>query len=125
LLLLAARRGNDRTMTIGAGVMLALSFLMTFYLTPQLVEVGRGLDWVPRDIPSREAMPAGDPLQKSSRRQRRQSRPFRPAKHPAETPSARASFAAKLARSLLVAVRIHPPCYASCTEGGNQWPHTK
>ncbi len=54
LLLLAARRGNDRTMTIGAGVMLALSFLMTFYLTPQLVEVGRGLDWVPRDPPPPE-----------------------------------------------------------------------
>ena len=53
LLLLAARSGpkgsKDRTLTIGAGVMLALSLLMTFYLTPQLVEVGRGLDFAPRD----------------------------------------------------------------------------
>lgn len=54
LLLFAARSGNDRKFTIGAGVMLALSLLMTFYLTPQLVEVGRGLDFVPRDPPPPE-----------------------------------------------------------------------
>ena len=58
LLLLAARSGpkgsKDRRLTIGAGVMLALSLLMTFYLTPQLVEVGRGLDFAPRDPPPPE-----------------------------------------------------------------------
>ncbi len=55
LLGLALRSGpkgwNDRTFTIGAGVMLGLSLFMTFYLTPQLVEIGRGLDFVPRDPP--------------------------------------------------------------------------
>lgn len=54
LLGLAARSGNDRTLTIGAGVMLALSLLMTFYLTPQLVDVGRAIDFVPRDPPPPE-----------------------------------------------------------------------
>jgi hypothetical protein len=51
LLLLAAKWGSDRKVTIGVGVMLALSLLMTLYLTPQLVEIGRGLDFVPRDPP--------------------------------------------------------------------------
>jgi hypothetical protein len=51
LLALAAKRGKDRKLTIGVGGMLALSLLMTFYLTPELVEVGRALDFVPRDTP--------------------------------------------------------------------------
>ena len=51
LLALAAKRGKDRKITIGVGVMLALSLLMTVYLTPQLVEVGRALDFVTRDTP--------------------------------------------------------------------------
>lgn len=51
LLALAAKRGKDRKITIGVGMMLALSLLMTFYLTPQLVEIGRGLDFVSRDAP--------------------------------------------------------------------------
>jgi hypothetical protein len=51
LLLLAVTRGRDRKLTIGASVMLGLSVLMTFYLTPQLVEIGRGLDFPPRNPP--------------------------------------------------------------------------
>jgi hypothetical protein len=58
LLLLAARSGpkglNDRPLKIGAGVMLVLILLMTFYLTPQIVEVGRAIDFVPRDPPPPE-----------------------------------------------------------------------
>jgi hypothetical protein len=54
LLVLAARAGNDRTLTIGAGLMLALSLLMTFYLTTQIVDVGRAIDFVPRDPPPPE-----------------------------------------------------------------------
>lgn len=51
LLVLAWKSGMDRRFRAGAWVMLALSLLMTFYLTPQLVEVGRALDFVPRDTP--------------------------------------------------------------------------
>lgn len=51
LLALAAKRGKDRKITIGVGGMLALSLLMTLYLTPQLVEIGRGLDFVSREPP--------------------------------------------------------------------------
>jgi hypothetical protein len=54
LLVLAVRSGNDRALTIGAGVLLALILLMTFYLTPQIVEVGRAIDFVPRDPPPPE-----------------------------------------------------------------------
>ena len=56
LLFLAARsRGpKDRALTIGAGAMFALSVLMTFYLTPQIVEVGRAIDFVPREPPPPE-----------------------------------------------------------------------
>jgi hypothetical protein len=54
LLVLAVRSGNDRTLAIGTGVMLALSLLMTFYLTPQIVDVGRAIDFVPRDPPPPE-----------------------------------------------------------------------
>ena len=58
LLLLAARGGpkgaKDRTLTVGAGVLLALSLLMTFYLTPQIVDVGRAIDFIPRDPPPPE-----------------------------------------------------------------------
>ena len=54
LLALVAKRAKDLRMTVGVSAMLALSLLMTFYLTPQLVEVGRGLDFVPRDPPPPE-----------------------------------------------------------------------
>lgn len=54
LLALAARDGRDRTFTIGAGVMLALSLFMTFYLATQLVEIGRAIDFVPREPPPPE-----------------------------------------------------------------------
>ena len=53
LLILAMRSGpngsKDRKLTIGAGVLLAMSLFMTFYLATQLVEVGRAIDFVPRD----------------------------------------------------------------------------
>jgi hypothetical protein len=51
LLVLAMKSGMDRRFRAGVWVMLALSLLMTFYLTPQLVEVGRALDFVSRDTP--------------------------------------------------------------------------
>ena len=54
LLVLAARNGKDRKLKFGAGAMLGLSLLMTFYLTPQIVEVGRAIDFVPRDPPPPE-----------------------------------------------------------------------
>lgn len=59
LLLLALRDGKDRAFTIGAGVMLALALFMTFYLATQLVEVGRAIDFVPRDPPPPEVRQFG------------------------------------------------------------------
>ena len=59
LLILAVRSGSDRKLTIGAGVMLALSLFMTFYLATQLVEVGRAIDFVPRDPPPPEVRQFG------------------------------------------------------------------
>lgn len=53
LLGLALRSGpkdrNDRVFAIGVGVMLGLSLIMAFFLTPQLVEIGRGLDFAARE----------------------------------------------------------------------------
>ena len=49
LLVLAVKFGKNRSITIGVSLMLAIGLLMVFYITPQLVEIGRGLDFVPRD----------------------------------------------------------------------------
>lgn len=54
LLALAMKHGKNRRLTIGLSLMLALGLLMLFYITPQLVEIGRGLDFVPRDTPPPE-----------------------------------------------------------------------
>jgi hypothetical protein len=45
-LLAIAWRLGGRQLRIGFGVMLAISLAMVFYLTPQIVEVGRQLDFV-------------------------------------------------------------------------------
>ena len=54
LLALAVKSGRDRWFTRGVSAMLAVSLLMTFYLTPQVVEIGRVLDFVSRDPPPPE-----------------------------------------------------------------------
>ena len=54
LLALAVKSGRDRWFTRGVSAMLAVSLLMTFYLTPQIVEIGRVLDFVSRDPPAPE-----------------------------------------------------------------------
>ncbi|MGH9782945.1 MAG: hypothetical protein ACRD88_02065 [Terriglobia bacterium] len=51
LLVLAIKSRMDRRFRAGVWVMLALSVLMTVYLTPQLVEIGRALDFASRDTP--------------------------------------------------------------------------
>ena len=40
---------QSRRITLGVALMLAITLAMQFYLTPQIVEVGRTLDFVPRD----------------------------------------------------------------------------
>ena len=47
--LLAVRGSLPRRVTIGFGVMLALVAVMTLYITPRITEVGRALDYVPRN----------------------------------------------------------------------------
>jgi hypothetical protein len=47
--LLAVRGSLPRRITIGFGVMLALVAVMTIYITPRITEVGRALDFVPRN----------------------------------------------------------------------------
>ena len=51
LLVLATRKLKSRKLTIGFAVMLGITLLMRFYLTPGLVEVGRLLDFAPRTPP--------------------------------------------------------------------------
>jgi len=51
LLLLAAQRLKQRSITIGFSAMLAIVAVMLFYITPRIVDVGRSLDFVPRDPP--------------------------------------------------------------------------
>jgi hypothetical protein len=48
-LLLAVRGALSRKFVIGLGVMLALVAVMTLYITPRITEVGRALDFVPRN----------------------------------------------------------------------------
>lgn len=47
--LLAVRGSLPRRFMIGFGVMLALVAVMTIYITPRITEVGRSLDFVPRN----------------------------------------------------------------------------
>ncbi len=47
--LFAVQGSLPRRLTIGFGVMLALVAVMTVYITPRITEVGRGLDFVPRN----------------------------------------------------------------------------
>ena len=47
--LFAVRGSLPRRITVGFGVMLALVAVMTLYITPRITEVGRGLDFVPRN----------------------------------------------------------------------------
>ena len=47
--LLAVRGSLPRRFTIGLGLMLMLVAVMTLYVTPRITEVGRGLDFVPRN----------------------------------------------------------------------------
>ena len=54
LLALAMKNGKNRRVTIGLSLMFALGLLMLFYITPQLVEIGRGLDFAPRNPPPPE-----------------------------------------------------------------------
>ncbi|MBI3896151.1 MAG: hypothetical protein HY313_09495 [Acidobacteria bacterium] len=51
LLALAASKLKNRKLTIGFAIMLGITLLMRFYLTPGLTFVGRSLDFVPRDPP--------------------------------------------------------------------------
>jgi hypothetical protein len=46
--LLASVGCKQRRFKIGFTIMLAIAALMAFYLTPQITEVGRSLDFVPR-----------------------------------------------------------------------------
>jgi hypothetical protein len=48
-LLLVVRGSMQSKFTIGFGVMLALVAVMTIYITPRITEVGRALDFVPRN----------------------------------------------------------------------------
>jgi hypothetical protein len=50
LVVLAARSGSGRLL-LGFGLMLAMVAVAQFYLTPRLVELGRALDFVPREPP--------------------------------------------------------------------------
>ena len=54
LLALAIKNGKNRHVTIGLSLMFALGLLLLFYITPQLVEIGRGLDFARRDQPPPE-----------------------------------------------------------------------
>ena len=47
--LLAVRGSMQTKFTIGLGVILGLVAVMTIYITPRITEVGRGLDFVPRN----------------------------------------------------------------------------
>jgi hypothetical protein len=47
---MAARTGSGRLL-LGLGLMLAMVATTQFYLTPRIVEVGRSLDFVPREPP--------------------------------------------------------------------------
>jgi len=54
LLVLAAAGLKSRKLTLGISLILAISLVMVFYLTPELVEVGRRLDFLPRQPPPPE-----------------------------------------------------------------------
>ena len=49
LLFLAFKYFGDKKLIIGFAVMLGIVLLMSFYVTPQMIDVGRKLDFVPRD----------------------------------------------------------------------------
>ena len=51
LLVLAALKLKSRKLTIGFAIMLGITLLMRFYLTPGLILVGRLLDFAPRNPP--------------------------------------------------------------------------
>ena len=48
---LAAMGLKQRKFTVGFSLMLASAAVMVFYITPQIVDVGRSLDFVPRQPP--------------------------------------------------------------------------
>jgi hypothetical protein len=49
LLLLSLGRPRRRSIVIACSLMLAVVLLTAFYLTPEIVDIGRQLDFVPRD----------------------------------------------------------------------------
>ena len=51
LLVLAALKLKSRKLTIGFAIMLGITLLMRFYLTPGLILVGRPLDFAPHNPP--------------------------------------------------------------------------
>lgn len=54
LALLAATKPRDVTALVAVGAMLVVALVLTFYLTPQVTELGRQIDFVPRDPPPPE-----------------------------------------------------------------------
>ena len=51
LLAVAALSLRDRTLTFGLALMTLVALVMVFYITPEIIRVGRGLDFVPRQPP--------------------------------------------------------------------------
>jgi hypothetical protein len=51
---LAAARPRDVTALVVVGAMFVVALVLTFYLTPQITELGRQIDFVPRDPPPPE-----------------------------------------------------------------------
>jgi hypothetical protein len=54
LFLLQRQTPGDTVALVTVGAMLAIVLLLTFYVTPELVSIGRAIDFVPRDPPPPE-----------------------------------------------------------------------
>jgi hypothetical protein len=54
LILLLRQSPRDTVALVTVGVMFAIVLLLTFYVTPEIVSIGRAIDFVPRDPPPPE-----------------------------------------------------------------------